>query len=326
MGGSSSKEATGPTVAETAKEVASAVSSKPSWFAENLGGTSLFSLIGSALLFLVGGLIAGDVISVDPSAKSGSVAGLFIGASLLLILSGTSRGVVPTPGGEGVGSRFFRFFPPITGSITNGFRIMYYFLPYALFVAGALIDITTTRLQFFPAGLTGFVAVLLNYLISMAFTGPVTDRDMCGIPGLSALGSSFAPQSMVFNLSTLSHIATYISLKQGIFGVNKIWPAWVAYVAVAILNSIVLLFTDCFTDNIDAAKKIILALVFGTGAGAIGGWVASERSDSSSSSSEPGSPGTPPPDAGTCSAPNDQDQFVCEAYKNGQLVTSTIVG
>jgi hypothetical protein len=30
------------------------------------------------------------------------------------------------------------------------------------------------------------------------------------------------------------------------------------------------------------------------------------------------------PGVGTCSAPNDQDQFVCEAYRNGKLVTTTI--
>ncbi len=341
MGGSSSKEATSPTVAETAKEIASAVSSEPSWFTKEFGVTSLLSFIGSALLFVVGGLILGDVISVDQSAKSGAVAGLFIGASLLLVLGGTSRGAVSTPGEEGVASRFFRFFPPITGSITNGFRIMYYFLPYALFIAGALIDITTTRLQFFPAGLTGFVAVLVNYLASTFIKGPVTDRDMCGIPGLSAIGSAWAPQSMVFNLSTLSHIATYISLKQGVFGVNKIWPAWVAYVAVAVLNSFVLYGTGCFNDNVDAAMKIGLGLVFGTGAGAIGGWVSSNLLVASGSSGQPllgpggsqtcpdgSTPGPngecPKSSSQTCSAVGD-DQFVCEAYKNGQLVTSTIV-
>jgi hypothetical protein len=30
------------------------------------------------------------------------------------------------------------------------------------------------------------------------------------------------------------------------------------------------------------------------------------------------------PGVGTCSAPNDQDQFVCEAYKNGKLITTTM--
>jgi hypothetical protein len=329
MGGSSSKEATSPTVAETAKEIASAVSSEPSWFTKNLGSTSLFSLIGSALLFVVGGLILGDVISVDQSAKSGAVAGLFIGASLLLVLGGTSRGAVSTPGEEGVASRFFRFFPPITGSLTNGFRILYYFLPYALFIAGALIDITTTRIQFFPAGITGFVAVLVNYLASTFIKGPVTDRDMCGIPGLSALGSDIMPQSAVFNLTTLSYIASYITIKQGIFGVNKIWPAWGVYAAVALINSLVIGMSGCYPDGMAFAQKIIAALVYSTGAGAIGAWVASERLPSSSdpgSASSSGSSIPVAPGAGTCSAPNDQDQFVCEAYKNGQLVTSTIVG
>jgi hypothetical protein len=327
----------GSAIASGASAAGSAVGQRASWF----GAPSLLSLIGSALLFVVGGLILGDVIPVDQSAKSGGVAGLFIGASLLLVLGATSRGAVPTPGEEGLGSRFFRAFPPITGSLTNGFRIMYYFLPYALFIAGALIDITTTRLQFFPAGLTGFVAVLLNYLISMFYTGPVTDRDMCGIPGLSAVGSSVAPQSMVFNLSTLSHIAMYISLKQGIFGVNKIWPAWVAYVAVAVLNSFVLYGTGCFNDNVDALKKIGFGLVFGTLAGLLGGWVSSKLLVPSGSSGQPllGPGGTqtcpdgstpgpngecPTSSSQTCSAVGD-DQFVCEAYKNGQLVTSTIV-
>jgi hypothetical protein len=27
---------------------------------------------------------------------------------------------------------------------------------------------------------------------------------------------------------------------------------------------------------------------------------------------------------GTCSAPNDDDQLVCEAYRNGELVTTSI--
>jgi hypothetical protein len=29
--------------------------------------------------------------------------------------------------------------------------------------------------------------------------------------------------------------------------------------------------------------------------------------------------------SGKCVPPNDEDQFVCEAYRDGQLVTSTIV-
>ena len=39
----------------------------------------------------------------------------------------------------------------------------------------------------------------------------------------------------------------------------------------------------------------------------------------------PITPISPTPDVGTCSPPNDQDQFVCEAYKDGEVVTSTIV-
>jgi hypothetical protein len=316
-------------------------SSEPGYAAKY--GVTTVSWVISPVLFLIGGLILGDVISVDQSAKGGAVAGLFIGGTLLLILGITSRGVVST--GETLGSRFSSFFPPITGSITNGFRILYYFLPYILFALGFFIDIIAAKVQYIPAGITAFITCLINYLSSRTWYGITVDRDMCGIPGLSSMSSQLLPQSALFNLTVLSHMAMYITLKQGFFGINKIAPIWGLFGAVGILQGIVLFSTGCFESVPIGFLKIAMSAGVAALAGYIGAYVTTKyvTDDVASGSSgrpllgpggiqrcpdgsTPGPTGKcPGPSAETCSAVGD-DQFVCEAYKNGQLVTSTIVG
>jgi hypothetical protein len=301
------------------------------------GGSSISAFVISVILLMFGGLVAGNVIPIDESIKGSVSVALIIVGGIVLVVSITlgyskTAGVpVIAPSTDTAVDSFFRLFPPVTGSISNGFRILYYFLPYILFTLGFFIDIVTAKVQFLPAGITALLTCVANYIASSSIYGFTTDRDMCGIPGLSALGSRLLPQSALFNLTALAHMASYITIKQGFFGVNKIAPAWGLFGAVAILQGLVMSSTGCFESTGIGIFKIIMSAGIAAGLGYAGAYVTSKNiSDPGSQGvvlpATPGTPGTPPLDAGTCSAPNDQDQFVCEAYKNGQLVTSTIVG
>jgi hypothetical protein len=75
--------------------------------------------------------------------------------------------------------------------------------------------------------------------------------------------------------------------------------------------------------------KILGGLVVGLILGTIGYWI----NEAIFPNNTPGSIGPSTsmyggtqntPGVGTCAPPNDQDQFVCEAYKNGQLISSTL--
>ena len=76
-------------------------------------------------------------------------------------------------------------------------------------------------------------------------------------------------------------------------------------------------------------KQVVGAIFVGLALGTVGYWI----NDAIFPNKTPGSygPNAPmyggtqsTPGVGTCAPPNDQDQFVCEAYKNGELISSTI--
>jgi hypothetical protein len=247
------------------------------------------------------------------------------------------------------------------GKASIFFKILYYFLPYSLILYSFVNDIILGTSMYWPAPLLGLGAGFLNTFVSKLLTGNVSiESDLCGIPGLTTvMPSFFAPQLIVVSGTILAYIASFntsIKNQSTTLPFMSIDASWILFAAVIILQGSVLYTSKClggyyfpqFGGILAILIGIAIALVVGGGTGAGFATLPFFAKPAGVSPTLLGPGGTQrcpdglPPDAngscdrssglgsskdpnvGTCSAPNDQDQFVCEAYKNGELVTSTI--
>jgi hypothetical protein len=230
------------------------------------------------------------------------------------------------------------------GGFTAPFLILIYFLPYLMAFYAIFNDSLSQSFNFSFSILLAILSVGINAAASKFTTSP-TDvpiiSDLCGIPGLSGLYSSHIPQGPLFVSTIMGYIATYMTLKGSS---TSTWVPFVTWIVISLLQYGVLARDECLTNmqglfagssffgTISSGKLSPLwAIVLGGGTGAgLAAIIATYYHTSSGSSQKSVSPvtptpgATPPSDVGTCSPPNDQDQFVCEAYKDGKLVTSTI--
>jgi hypothetical protein len=229
-------------------------------------------------------------------------------------------------------------------------KIFHYFLPYSLILYSFINDIIFEANMYWPAPLIALGVALLNSFVSNRFISANLGKmqsDLCTIPGLSSWTAYELPQMTVFTTTLLGYISmfnTTIQLNKG-SEYTKIIPPWILLGAFSLMQYGMMLKDGCFGDDITKGNfnilgssfvNWLLAVIVGTGIGAGAGYGITKSSlfaegASGSPSFTSTGPAKPPmakssdPNVGTCSAPNDQDQFVCEAYKNGELVTSTVV-
>ena len=162
---------------------------------------------------------------------------------------------------------------------------------------------------------------------------------------MSKIGSDIAPQNITFASAVLSYIASYISASQSDSQYSGI--AWAGVFSVWLLQTIIFNVSDCMssktywflTGGNNIAKRIVppfLGLATGMLYGGLAGYgistlggnvgIGIAQQQSLVGGKGPAmAPTSGTAGAGTCSPTNNDDQFVCEAYKNGELVTSTIV-
>lgn len=240
----------------------------------------------------------------------------------------------------------------LAAATTRFLFALYFFLPYALFVFGFVIDAMNKKLEYIPASFSGLTGILFNYalgvILDKGVATPATNA-LCEIPGLSLLSSTLVPQPMMFTLTILAHIATYISRSKVSDGSLKfandagsIWPSWVLYFSVFALHSAILLKNNCITDNKRLIWGLLLPLAYGGITGAIQSATLgregftdaagiekfiSEGFDAiqlpirekpkegdkkmTSTSSEP--------EVATCAKGAKDGEFVCESFENGVL-------
>lgn len=178
----------------------------------------------------------------------------------------------------------------------------------------------------------------------------------CTVPGFEAIESLYAPQGLVLPAAIFIYLimdfGTHRTPSRNI-GLGVILPA------ILVLHSAVMWGLGCFDKYYWQSPLITILAGFAVGTiCGISGWgVVKTFFPDKLPTSAPnlfgpaGSGGAPPnvgpggtgplgstgpvippsgmgsarsPGVGTCSAPNDQDQFVCEAYKNGKLITTTM--
>jgi hypothetical protein len=222
----------------------------------------------------------------------------------------------------------------IANLISRFLMILYYFLPYGTFTFGILTDILTKQVEFSPASFAGLTGVLLNFAVSKIFPSESkTISPFCEIPGLAFLSSNIIPQSMMFVLSTIAYIATYISrsdngaLKNFAVDPNYSWPAWALYFGIGALQTVILYSNGCIAEDkfkFPLGATIFLSLVvplaYGGVLGAVGSAVLGPKASAGPPSGVPilGGASTTPPVA-TCSAGSSDGEFICESFENGKL-------
>ena len=158
--------------------------------------------------------------------------------------------------------------------------------------------------------------------------GGAFGAEFCSVPGLGFLADGgYSPGSLVLVTTIMFHYLVTIWSNGG--GIQSVLPS----ITLGVLWAVhaVTVARNC-GPGFDAKKillGIVMGLVFGVCSwatlkyglkkGGSPGSPAGSRGPLGSGSTGPTTPGV-----GTCSAPNDQDQFVCEAYRNGELITTTI--
>ena len=174
--------------------------------------------------------------------------------------------------------------------------------------------------------------------------GGITLDNFCTTPGLESLQTRFAPVGLLLNSSIIgAHL--WESYDTG-NNSGLITSSLVLGVSLIIETSI-LWSKDCFSNYKYGWKSPLISSILGLGFGAAGyyGIKLSSQESFTSSSSQGGVFHPPPapekekktdseklstkivvgPQPDTSEPVDDQDAFVCEAYKDGELITSTIV-
>jgi len=220
--------------------------------------------------------------------------------------------------------------------------ILYFFLPYSLFVFGPIVDTITSKFQFIPSSIVGVTSIFINWAIATFFNNgvsPVSSNVSCEIPGLVGFSSNLVPQPMMASLSTLAYIATYISrstlsgspLHPSISFTNPggaIWPVWALYGSVAAVYIASLMSSQCLTLK-TVLPAVIAPTVYGGIFGILGFEFLAPRYDpgSPAATNMPavlGKTGSTTPTVGTCAAGSSDGEFICESFENGKLKTKVI--
>ena len=147
-------------------------------------------------------------------------------------------------------------------------------------------------------------------------------EEACNISGMSLLDGGFTPASLVLMTTILGH---YMIMGWAKNPYKSIAPS-VTLAVLWIVHGYVI-FNNCPQYDL---LKIGMGILLGFGFAGVSYSLTLLTPSSSLNSPAMGSPivsssGPLGSTSGTCAPPNDNDQFVCDAYKNGQKITSTLV-
>jgi hypothetical protein len=237
------------------------------------------------------------------------------------------------------------------------------YLPVAYVMVGIISDIVAQEYKASASSVTAIAAIIVNKLVSMlvvylggttqkiqeatAVSGDITTLytrvyQGCTVPGFEGMESIVAPQSIVIIISLFMFFALEIGINhagQSLSGL--IWLSITALVIqLAFINTNGCLRNEYYWNG-SVLLSILIALLVGGSVGAAG-WMINRAMfpvtpGSKSAGGSGGGLGSTGPvlgpsgsvlppvgDPTTGSSSSDDSQFVCEAYKNGELITSTI--
>ena len=220
---------------------------------------------------------------------------------------------------------------------------LFQYFPTSLVMFGFISDAINEDFRYSLASIIGILSVILNYLIgglaktffSIDVTKLQTNTN-CSVPGFQFLDSPVSPQGIVLPVAIFSYLFIDFGLNRSPSENSGTAGLFLLFFGI---HLVVMYSNKCFDAYYGVLLSILIAIFIGFMSGLFG-WIgvhslAPERLPSASynytpsSSSNDSGPtlgpgGTPVSSVETCSAPNDQDQFVCDLYKNGELITSTI--
>jgi len=220
---------------------------------------------------------------------------------------------------------------------------LFQYFPTSLVMFGFISDAINEEFRYSLASIIGILSVILNYFvggvvktlfkIDLTKLNPNTD---CSVPGFEFLDSVVSPQGIVLPVAIFSYLFIDFGLNRPASENSGTAGLFLLFFGI---HLVVMYSNKCFDAYYGVLLSILIAMFIGFMSGLFG-WIgvhslAPERLPSASynytpsSSSNDSGPtlgpgGTPVSSVETCSAPNDQDQFVCDLYKNGELITSTI--
>jgi hypothetical protein len=239
----------------------------------------------------------------------------------------------------------------VSSTVGEFFKTLILYIPNAVVLFGFIVDAINQEFRYSIASIIGILSVFVNYAVSfplkMAFPVSKGGSKMrggfvgCTVPGFESIESQFSPQGIVLPTAIFMYLIMDFGMKRSAssnIGIGVMFPAFLL-IQYAVMRS-----SGCFdkyywSDSfLTVLSAFIVGMTFGISAwGVVKTFFPSRLpSGAGAPASAPSAPsgslspilppgGSSNPNVGTCSAPNDQDQFVCDAYKNGQKITSTLV-
>lgn len=224
------------------------------------------------------------------------------------------------------------------------------FIPFGLITFGAIADLIGQELRYSIGSLVGFIAITLNFFLGKALGASVIPSGSeasdvlawCTIPGMENLENTYLPMNIVSSSAIMTYYTIFASTVREP-GQNL--SIWIGFAVIYLLQLISFYGGGCSKYYQSGAIWKFVALVWGALIGMFG-WLTvstafpayapflntqmggASTSNYGSSSRPPMAPGVggAPPSGAKCSQDNSEegDEFVCEAYKNGVLVTEEI--
>jgi hypothetical protein len=266
----------------------------------------------------------------DLYAGGGAVGGILLGVIIAWWFFKPA-----TPDADGVG---FWMNVRITANkwIYHWFNEAILFMPNALVLFGFIVDIIAQEFRYSIASIIGISSVLANSAIANIIgrfagisilvpklTSGANASFGCHVPGFEILESTFSPQAIVLPTAIFTYLLIDFGLSRGVssnIGLGVIAPA------IIIIQAVMMFYNNClvnyyFTNPI---WTVLLAILVG---GLFGGlswitvWQVAPSRLPSAGATGAGAVASPlgknagAASAGagaTCSAPNDEDQLVCE--------------
>lgn len=268
------------------------------------------------------------------------IATITIVAVLFVIAAGVGIRFAGTEGMISVGKSF-------VFAITN-------FIPFGLITFGFIADMIGQEYRYSIGSILGIAVIIVNSflarLVEPAFgLPPVTSTGTsdsgggwCMIPGLEHLENRVTPMNFVSSAAILTYYLIFAAQNRPLSQNTSIIMISVLIPAAQFLS---FWLSGCSAYYAQGSIGKFLAIVLGIAAGAITYWVISSTFPQSapfgyglknpvtpSAGWQSSGPVAPPPGIGgpqtgaKCSAANtdDDNAYVCEAYKNGVLVTEKI--
>jgi hypothetical protein len=251
------------------------------------------------------------------------------------------------------GSNMYKFIASVSGGL---FFAIACFLPFGLLMFGFISDIVNQEFRNSYISLVTFATLIASGAAGRAFasargidlstaTTSFTEQGWCSLPGLEAIESPYIP--MVF-LSTSLILTFYTYFAVHTNQHNYIYIAFVGILCIQVLSftisgcskSYVTIFSD-YGIGLNMLASIILGVSVGVLVSAMftpdafqpfgsdngKKWASVENFSLLGPHRQPTLAGkNGPDDAPTCSPPQggDENTFVAELYKNGQLITEKI--